>query len=265
MRRATRTSTWKAPRSGAALAKLWPAVDLPVPNAVASPQPGTAATLDAPPLLRRFAGAFALPALPAGVAVHGTDVAVPAAMIPFEWAHATAAAVGTITHRLLAQLAREGVATWNESRIAALGPRIRTELQGEGVDEEQLTPAAADVERALRHVLADPRGQWLFDPAHGESASEWALAGVDNGAIVHVSLDRTFVADGVRWIVDFKTSRHEGADPDAFLAREEERYRPQLERYARLVRALDARPIRLALYYPLVAQGWREWPFAHGV
>jgi ATP-dependent helicase/nuclease subunit A len=135
-------------------------------------------------------------------------------------------------------------------------------LRSEGVDDEQLRGAAGDVDRALRGLLADPRGRWLFDPAHAEAASEWALAGVDNGAIVHVTLDRTFVADGVRWIIDFKTGRHEGGDTEAFLAREEDRYRAQLERYARIVRALEPRPIRLALYYPLVEAGWREWPYA---
>jgi ATP-dependent exoDNAse (exonuclease V) beta subunit len=185
-------------------------------------------------------------------------------VIPFEWAHATAAAIGTVTHRLLAQLAREGIATWSNERVAALNPRILMELRSEGVDEQQLTQAAADVDRALRSVLADPRGRWLFDPAHAEAASEWALAGIDNGAVVHVSLDRTFVADGVRWIVDFKTGRHEGGDTTAFLAREEERYSAQLERYGRLVREFDSRPIRLALYYPLVDAGWREWAFDDG-
>jgi hypothetical protein len=113
----------------------------------------------------------------------------------------------------------------------------------------------------LRGLLADPRGRWLFDPAHGEAASEWALGAVDDGAIVHVSLDRTFVADGVRWIVDFKTGRHEGGDAGEFLDREIERYRDQLERYARIVRGIDPRPIRVALYFPLVEDGWREWAF----
>ena len=41
---------------------------------------------------------------------------------------------------------------------------------------------------------------------------------------------------GMRWIVDFKLSRHEGADADAFLDREQERYRAQLETYARVMR-----------------------------
>jgi ATP-dependent exoDNAse (exonuclease V) beta subunit len=182
-------------------------------------------------------------------------------LIPFEWAHATAAAIGTVTHRLLAQVARDGIANWSSERVAALQARIAMELRSEGVDDERLARAAADVDRALRGLLADPRGRWVFDPSHGEAVSEWALAAVDNGAIVHVSLDRTFVAEGVRWIVDFKTGRHEGGDTQAFLAREEERYRAQLERYARIVRGFDSRPIRIALYFPLVDGGWREWPY----
>jgi ATP-dependent helicase/nuclease subunit A len=110
-------------------------------------------------------------------------------------------------------------------------------------------------------LRGDARGQWLFDTTHADAVSEWALGGVDDGAVVHVTLDRSFVAGGVRWIVDFKTGRHEGADTAVFLDREVERYRAQLNRYARIVRALDSRPIRLGLYYPLVRDGWREWAF----
>jgi ATP-dependent helicase/nuclease subunit A len=76
-----------------------------------------------------------------------------------------------------------------------------------------------------------------------------------------VTLDRTFVADGVRWIVDYKTGSHAGGDPEGFLDRERERYRAQLERYAAFVRALDPQPIRVALYFPLVADGWRDWAY----
>jgi hypothetical protein len=42
-----------------------------------------------------------------------------------------------------------------------------------------------------------------------------------------------------------------------------ERYGAQLERYARVIRGLDSRSrLRLALYYPLVEGGWREWDAA---
>jgi ATP-dependent exoDNAse (exonuclease V) beta subunit len=82
---------------------------------------------------------------------------------------------------------------------------------------------------------------------------------VGKEGIVNVIVDRTFVdADGTRWIVDYKTGTHEGADVEAFLDREQERYRGQLEQYAALLRVLDPRPIRLGLYFPLL-NGWREW------
>jgi ATP-dependent helicase/nuclease subunit A len=72
-------------------------------------------------------------------------------------------------------------------------------------------------------------------------------------------IDRTFVdEDGVRWIIDYKTGSHEGGGLETFLDDEKERYREQLERYARLMVQRDARPIRLALYFPLLG-GWREW------
>jgi hypothetical protein len=58
--------------------------------------------------------------------------------------------------------------------------------------------------------------------------------------------------------VDYKTGTHEGADVEAFLDREQERYRGQLEQYAALMRGTDSRPLRLGLYFPLL-NGWREW------
>ena len=62
----------------------------------------------------------------------------------------------------------------------------------------------------------------------------------------------------MRWIVDYKASTHEGADLEAFLDREQERYRKQLEQYAALMQMLDHREIKLGFYFPLL-KGWREW------
>jgi len=72
-------------------------------------------------------------------------------------------------------------------------------------------------------------------------------------------MDRTFIdAQGNRWIVDFKTSTHEGGDLEAFLQSEELRYRSQLLRYATLMRAWKPEnPVKTALYFPLLRE-WRE-------
>jgi ATP-dependent exoDNAse (exonuclease V) beta subunit len=77
-------------------------------------------------------------------------------------------------------------------------------------------------------------------------------------------IDRTFVdAEGLRWIVDYKTSRHSGSDLEDFLEREKQRYAPQLERYASLMRGLGARRVKVALYFPLL-QRFLEWEPGHG-
>jgi len=59
-------------------------------------------------------------------------------------------------------------------------------------------------------------------------------------------------------LLDYKTGAHEGSDLEAFIDREQERYRKQLEQYAVLMKMLDKREIKLGLYFPLL-KGWREW------
>ena len=283
---------WQRPANSSALAQLWPAVhDSVAPPRVglgagpgAGPGTGTgtsaegadvgvaranhdqqfeyedAAVPTAQPL-RRLSLAWQLPgpAISVGQGPGPRESTTP--RLAFDWAHATAANVGTVAHRLLAQIAVEGLAAWQGIDVAREGARINTELAQEGVPAAERAEATQRIVTAITRTLADSRGRWLFDPAHTEAHSEWALAGFDRAILRHVTLDRTFVADGVRWIVDFKTGRHEGGDVRAFLDRERERYLAQLEGYARIVRELDPRPIRLALYFPLVADGWREWAF----
>ncbi|MEO1962374.1 MAG: hypothetical protein ABGX64_01290, partial [Cycloclasticus sp.] len=64
-----------------------------------------------------------------------------------------------------------------------------------------------------------------------------------------------------RWIIDYKTSRHDDDNKEEFLDAEMTRYKPQLEQYARLMSVIDSRPIKLGLYYPAFG-GWRSWEFA---
>jgi ATP-dependent exoDNAse (exonuclease V) beta subunit len=255
----TGAAAWRTPRSASALGKLWKMLSGGVEPPVVTPGEAVRPA-DEGPALARHSRAFALPQLPA--TVPPSALRAPSAFSPtFEWARADSAIIGTIAHRYLAKRAQDAAALHDATARATLAPRIRAELAAEGLAGRTLEDATAAVLETLAAVEGDDRGRWLFDRRHEDARSEWPLAGLDNGVIVHVTLDRSFVADGVRWIVDFKTGRHEGGAVEAFLAREVDRYRGQLERYARVVRSLDARPIRLALYYPLVDGGWREWAF----
>jgi ATP-dependent exoDNAse (exonuclease V) beta subunit len=127
-----------------------------------------------------------------------------------------------------------------------------------GVPAAQLDDALDRVTSALTLTLNDQRARWILS-SHADAASELRLTGVVDGAIVNLAVDRTFVDErGTRWIVDYKTGRHEGGGLETFLDREQERYRAQLERYATVLHKLDGRPVRMALYFPLL-QAWREW------
>jgi ATP-dependent exoDNAse (exonuclease V) beta subunit len=253
-----RTPVWQRPRRGSALERLWDGVTalLPAPPGIATGRVDAGLrTPNAANVLWRLPADWRAPALPPPLPVGSPRVRSDS--VPFDWANATAAAIGTVAHRLLAQIGAEGLDAWDERRLQAERRRIVAELGAEGVERDQLARAAQRVAAVVARTLADARGRWLFDPAHGDAHGEWALSGIDDGAIVHIVIDRSFVADGSRYIVDFKTGEHQGGDPGAFLHREFERYAPQLARYARIVAAVDRRPLVLALYHPLVPAGWQ--------
>ena len=265
----------KAPPATSLLALLWPVIeeefvaaleysDAPA-TAMDGGSAGNAGAVFPPSTtgnLRRLVAGWQAPPLPPAVAWQaGAALPVPEGSpeVEFDWASETIRHVGSVVHRTLQLIGREGVARWPLSRIEALAPGFRLALARQGVPEAKLDQAVQRVHEALRRTLSDAKGAWLFDPQHSEAKSEYALTLIEHGKPVTAIMDRSFVdANGIRWIIDYKTSTHEGGGLDAFLDREQERYRGQLERYAAVLRKLDSRPIRLGLYFPLLG-GWREW------
>jgi len=174
--------------------------------------------------------------------------------IEFSWVGETARHVGIVTHRWLQRIAADGAERWDAARIAALAGRIAGDLARRGIPAGERAAAASRVTRALEGAIADDRGQWLLRSRDG-ARSEYRVRLAGPEGVRLVVIDRTFVdADGRRWIVDYKTSLHEGAEPERFLDRELERYSPQLSGYAA---AFPGESVALGLYLPLM-KGWRE-------
>jgi ATP-dependent exoDNAse (exonuclease V) beta subunit len=258
----------RPPAAGTLLASLWPVVSdqfgivaAPAASAPAADAgPGAAAPETS--LLRRLPGAWSPGEETRAAAGHLAEGSGNAAQaVEFDWAGEIARHVGNLVHEVLEQMAEEGLEAWDEDRLEARRPAWRRALAGLGVAPSGLDAGAETVRSALAGVLRDERARWLLDPGHRESRSEHALTGVSQGRLVRGVVDRTFVDErGTRWIVDYKSGRHEGGGLDAFLDREQTRYRAQLERYGSLFASLEDRPVRLALYFPLVG-GWREWAY----
>ena len=176
----------------------------------------------------------------------------------FEWAGLSAQKVGTVVHRVLQQVGRQGMEAWPGTRMETLEPYLRSALLTEGLPEDALEAAVKRARRALEQTMESPRGRWIFETGGEEARNEYAISGVLRGRIVRAVVDRTFVDDeGTRWVVDYKTGTHEGGELENFLDSEVERYRPQLERYAALLSRLDDRPVKKGLFFPLLG-AWRE-------
>ncbi len=152
--------------------------------------------------------------------------------------------LGNLVHRALAWLA--------ETRGLAL-----TDLPHhlERWCDELEIPQAEQIllcEQAQSHLertRSDASGAWILD-AHEDACAELPLTGVVNGEVQNVVLDRMFVSDGRRWIVDYKTAAPApDEDVEAFVTRELARYRPQLELYAGVAGHLFPEPVQTALYF----------------
>jgi ATP-dependent helicase/nuclease subunit A len=196
--------------------------------------------------------------LPADVSARGElqPSAIEQDEIEFSWARQTARRVGTVVHEVLERFGNAALPALAD--LPRMRARLETRLQALGVEPERARSGADRALAALRATLEDPKGRWLFDTSHTEAHSELTLSGLRGTQIVNAVIDRTFVTtDGTRWVVDFKTSPHEGGDLAAFLDSEAVRYTAQLTRYAHLARQMGSQPVRAGLYFPLLA-AWRE-------
>jgi len=260
----------QSPTVGSLLATLWPAVADEFEQAFEQLADATvtpASETTGSNIYASVAGIERLQsdwALPAAFRVTGAEAATGEMPIEYSWVGPGARHVGTVVHRLLEHIVQRGIDSWQQGRSDALIANVRKELTRLGVPLVDIDLSVARTLKAIDKTLADERGRWLLNSAHQDSHCEYALVWYDEDKGWATSvIDRTFVDNnGVRWIIDYKTSTHTGGGLDAFLDREQERYRGQLNRYAGIMRSIENRPIRLGLYFPLLG-GWREWGYTN--
>jgi len=177
----------------------------------------------------------------------------------YGWAGPEAAPVGNALHAALQSVADQGLADLSDAQTHELEQRVRRMLVAEGLYGALLDSAMDRCRAGLEKTLNSERGRWLLSSEHSAAHNEWTLSMHADGQTTHAILDRSFIdAEGVRWIVDYKTASHEGGDVRDFLDEEEKRHAPQLLRYANLLRRMEPeRSIRLGLYFPML-DAWRE-------
>jgi ATP-dependent exoDNAse (exonuclease V) beta subunit len=180
----------------------------------------------------------------------------------YVWQDNTARCIGTLIHEILHAIGQQGLTQWLEYDLNQFEPRWKVRLAELGLSALQQDIALHQVNLAIKSILNDEKGQWILSE-HKEAKSEYALTGMLHDRLVNVIIDRTFVEPKTneRWIIDYKTSSPQpNQSLEAFLTQETQAYTPQLALYTKLLKKLDNRVIRAALYFPMI-KAWQEVVF----
>lgn len=178
--------------------------------------------------------------------------------IDFDWASDAARIAGLVLHEVLESVAKQRT-TFNSIEENGFSSML-SQLNELIPDENDREKALDKIKKAVKLMQQDTTLAWILAD-HKEAECEWALSHLvteqKNGEkgepkIFNMIVDRTFVDEkNVRWIIDYKTGEHLGADLEGFITSEKERYKPQLDKYEAAIQKLDSRPIKKALYYPM--------------
>lgn len=245
-------SAYKPARADSLLSPLWPAVEAEFANAFDNWSGGTESAEDTTyiePVRRSFGSPWSLPdvRLPGGKAADAEHAAA-ADEVEFYWVGTEARIAGTLVHRWLEFLA---AADGSHGGVTHRRPVTSRWLREMGISGVSATRIHERVEQAVTATLEDDRGRWLLD---GPGHAELGLTGLYDGEVASILLDRVRLDGDVHWIVDYKTSVHEGGNLEGFLDAEVERYTPQLQKYAAIYGAWAGVQPRCALYFPLLRE-----------
>ena len=170
------------------------------------------------------------PSMPPPLQWHAPQAEASGEQHRFEWVGELLPRVGVVAHSFLQRIALDGLPLWDAARLSAARPSIAAALLRAGVLPSELEQGITRVSEALRRTLEDERGRWLLSP-HQEHCCELAVSAVIDGELQHVRIDRTFIEDGTRWLIDYKITEQLGGDPLRFVQMQVEKYRPDIERY----------------------------------
>jgi len=157
--------------------------------------------------------------------------------------------IGSLTHRYLELIGKQGLGAWSVSRLLPLKLAMQRWFTGLGYALSAANQGADTVLALLKTTLQSPHGQWILQSR--ESASnELEIESLedDRSQVRKKIIDRTFIEDGVRWIVDYKTITFKNSLDEANLKQAAQAYRQQLEGYAVLF-ADEGLSIQLAVYF----------------
>lgn len=157
--------------------------------------------------------------------------------------------VGTLVHRYLQLVAEDGLDKWSVQRVRDMHRPMVQWFVSQGHAAQEADAGAQEVTTHLVATLESDKGCWVL-AAHEEAVCEKSYTTVRDGVMQTHVIDRMFKSDGVRWIVDYKTTAHV-PEREADL---HQHMKDQIHRYAGLF--AEEEKLSLAIYFTKTAALW---------
>ncbi len=152
--------------------------------------------------------------------------------------------LGECIHKAYAQLSSIPKST-QRSHLFSQHEHAERRYKGLGMQQK-----LDDWRKAIKN---DSLFSWIYDQ-HTEAKTEHSLIDCREKEFKEYRIDRSFIYNGKRWIIDLKTSHCRSQPMETFLNKEWQQYRTQLSTYANLFKVIEPnRPIEVALYFPLLS------------
>lgn len=149
--------------------------------------------------------------------------------------------IGTLTHLYLQLIAEQATSEqaiseqiWETQTNKLNASAMQRWFKQKGYDSTTCQSASTDVLAMLTTTLNSADGQWVLTP-HAQADCELAIEQTQGDEINKWLIDRTFIENGVRWIIDYKTTNITKDAKQETLREIAEQYRPQLENYQQLI------------------------------
>lgn len=224
----------KAPKN-TFLDMLWPVVHMAftadLANAIGAHSTSKVSTplaMFVPKLIRA-----AQPAIPVALSTISVNQGPCTNNTPQDAIHTLEADVGTLTHLYLQMMAEQTLENWPLHRVKSVLPAMQRWLVQQDHPAEQAQQGAQRVCALLETTLASEQSRWVLQ-SRPSAANELAIETHEQAGISKKVIDRTFVEDGTRWIIDYKTIDLEQNIETQALQRIAMQYREQLQGYAQL-------------------------------
>ncbi len=156
---------------------------------------------------------------------------------------------GILAHLYMQLMAKTQQHNQRELSLAQCLPAMQKWLVQQGYTSQLAAAGASQVLAALTITLNSQAGQWVLKN-HSQAASELSLMQATEAELKQHVIDRTFVEDGRRWIIDYKLSN---MALDVELTEAAAQHSPQLQRYASLF-ASEGLPIKTAVLFLTTGQ-----------